>query len=1245
MPSQTLHVLRLSQFAEAEDTFRVEFSLDNGAPVRTRFTFELSPQDQEDLRWYLEDYLQYPLDPAPTIAARIEARMRDIGAELFRNVFQSSEDARDLWAILRGALSDTRVEIVTEAKEATTIPWELLRDPRTDEPLALNARAFVCAPLSPVQRISAPRPSPRGSKIRILLVICRPRAGADVPFRSVASRIVKSLSDAAREFVQLDVLRPPTFEQLGKVLREAKARSEPYHVVHFDGHGVYEELMPPQKDKSDKEYAKIVQEILKRLNAITLGAPRAGKHGYLLFENPQADENAMFIDGPTLGNLLVQNDVPTLILNACQSAFADPPLTPPASQGEDKTGEAVRAIGSLAQEVMDTGVAGVVAMRYVLYVETAKHFVADLYAALAQGQSLGEAVTFGRKQLAANPQREIAYKPIALQDWCVPIVYESAAIELFPKSGDHAGSPLRITTETDAQMRATQLGLPPRPDVGFFGRDETLLALDRAFDTQPIVLLHAFAGSGKTTTAAEFARWYALTGGVAGAIFFTSFERRKTLVEALTETIGRAFTDALEQAGVHWLALTDEQRRAVALQALQQIPVLWIWDNVEPIAGFPAGTPSAWSAAEQQELVAFLRDARETKAKFLLTSRRDERGWLGDLPRRIIVPPMPMQERVQLARALAEKFGHRITEVEDWRPLLQFTQGNPLTITVLVGQALRDGLRTRDQIVAFVERLRKGETAFADEESEARSKSLGASLSYGFASAFTEAERKQLALLHFFQGFVDVDALRLMGNPKADYCLPEVRGMTREAGIALLDRAAEIGLLTAHRGGYYSIHPALPWYFKSLFDAYYATADPSTSLRAGSRPPTVPSSGQPLAVSGRREATRAFVEAMGSLGNYYHDQYEDGNRDVISALTAEEANLLHARQIARVNGYWRVVISTMQGLRQLYEHTGRRAEWARLVNEIVPDFVDPATDSPRAGREEQWSLVTDYRVQLAREARQWAEAERLQRVCVDWGRRRAASALAAPPSALNDAQRNAIETLGSSLHELGRIQEELGKAECVQSFEEAMQMAERIGDHPHAAVTAFNLGNAYKDIAALRDLAQAERWYRRGLDLTDKRDRLTRGKGSVTLGSVAYERFNAARDAKKPEAELLKHLNGAAQFYLQALDLLPPNAVDALAVAHNQLGIIYKNAGDLDRALAHYRESIRHKEGAGDLYGAANTRFNVAIALAQAGRLADAREYALAALRNYETFGDRAAEEIQRTQELVAEIQRMKAEG
>ena len=117
------------------------------------------------------------------------------------------------------------------------------------------------------------------------------------------------------------------------------------------------------------------------------------------------------------------------------------------------------------------------------------------------------------------------------------------------------------------------------------------------------------------------------------------------------------------------------------------------------------------------------------------------------------------------------------------------------------------------------------------------------------------------------------------------------------------------------------------------------------------------------------------------------------------------------------------------------------------------------------------------------------------------------------------------------------------------------------------------------------------------------------------------------------------------EFYHQALDLLPPNAVDDLAVTHNALGVIYDGAvGDLDRALPHYREAIRYFEAAGDLYQAAGTRFNVAVGLMQAGRLEDAREYAYAALRNYQTYGDRAAAEIQQAQGLIAEIEQLMSE-
>ncbi len=1233
-------LLRLTQEAAGNaGEYIVRLRLEgDGAPIEARAAgaFIFDDHDQADLRWYLEDYLQFPFDPAPQVAKRIEGRMRAIGEELFRALFQANDETRDLWAVLRPKLAQTRVEIVADVAQAAAIPWELLRDPTTDEPLALRARAFVRAHTRPALRPRLPQTA-AGEPIRILLVICRPGGAQDVPFRSVAARLVRGLSAADRQQFQLDVLRPPTFAQLARTLRTAARDGRPYHVVHFDGHGAY--LDGKEKPRRG--------DLLRGLVPHALSGLRQGQHGYLLFEDPQQPDNVELVDGPTLGKLLAETGVPVLALNACRSAHAAP-QPPPSGSGAPPANvhEEVRAYGSLAHEITHAGVAGVVAMRYNVYVVTAAQFVADLYAALGRGLPLGEAATLGRQQLAAQPLREIAFRPLPLQDWLVPVVYEVTPIHLFPRQ--EAGAPPHLQLNLGRTAAAADLAadLPAPPDVGFFGRDETLLALDRAFDHSSVVLLHGYAGSGKTTTAVEFARWYAQTGGVRERPLFTTFEQHRPLARVLDQ-LGAVFGDALAQSGVQWLTLDDEARRQVALQVMAQVPLLWIWDNVEPVAGFPSGTESVWSAAEQAELADFLRAARGTKAKFLLTSRRDERGWLGELPARVTLPPMPFQERAQLARALAEKQGRRLADSAAWQPLLEYSQGNPMTITVLVGQALRDGLGAKEEIEAYVARLRAGEAAFADEPAQGRARSLGASLAFGFAHAFHEEERRILALLHHFQGFVDVDVLIVMGDPDEEWSVPAARELSRERGIALLDRAAEIGLLTPHGGGYYTIHPALPWFFKNLHDEYYATDhSPLTTdhspLTTDHSPLTtdhspLPTDHSPLTTD---HSSRAFVEAMGELGNYYWGQYEGGNREVIGALRAEEGNLLHARRLARQHGWWDALIRTMQGLRQLYVHTGRRGEWARLVREITPEFVEAATEGPLPGREAQWSLVTEYRVGLAREQREWGTAERLQRVCVAWDRQAAAAALGEAAAGLDGAGRNAIRTLAASLHELGQIQREQNKAACVAAYEEAADLLQRIGDGAAEAIAAFNLGHAYMQLPALRDLDAAERWYRRSLELRAGGDRVGRGKCLITLGNVAYERFNDGQAAGQAAAELLGHLNAALGHYQQALALLPPDAVGDLAVTHNQLGNIYADAGDLERALAHYNESIRYKEQAGNFYLAATTRFNVALALAQNGRLADARLYAQAAQRDFQRYPPASvAADVQDTERLLAAIE------
>jgi tetratricopeptide (TPR) repeat protein len=1129
----------------------VEASFHSDGPLQSEdrpFSFKLSPQEAEDIRWYLEEYPIYPTDPQPTIARRIENRMAEIGCNLFRQVLVGG----DAWASARRNLSDTRIEIETAVADAL-VPWELMRDPAADLPLALNVSSFVrCHPRPALQPNP---PEPAAGKVRILLAICRPGGADDVPFRSVARHLIRGLSQATREPFHLEVLRPPTFQQLSKRLLEAKAQGEPFHAVHFDGHGLA---------------------------------------GEIFFENPKLEQNAQPIKAEELGKLLHDTNVPFLILNACRSAYSEPPERPsdPADLHQQ-----IREFGSFAHAVMDYGATGVVAWRYSVFVDTAAQYMATLYGELASGLALGEAATLARKQLNAVES--------LIEDWTVPVVFEAVPARLFPK----ADTALRIILTPP--VSGPESGLPQAPDIGFIGRDETVLKLDRTFDDQNIILLHAYAGSGKTSTAGEFVRWYRQTGGLQGRVLITSFEQRKTLPEVL-DGLGGLFEKDLANNDIHWLTFDDSQRREMALLLLRTFQVFWIWDNVEPIAGFPAGTPSAWSTKEQNELADFLRAARETKAKFLLTSRRDERRWLHDLPARMELPPMPFDERIEMTGALARKLIWRFDDVDDWRPLLSFTQGNPLTLTVLVGQALRDGLKTRDQIADFVRKLQVGEAVFQDEASEVRERSLAASLEYGFSNAFTEAERKQLALLHLFQGFVNVDALRYMGLPESEWCLPEVKGLTREAGIPLLDRAAEIGLLTALGDGYYTIHPALPWFFRRHFDQYCSDT--------------------------RAATTRAFVLAMGWFGNSYHDQYVDGNRGVIGALTAEEANLLHARSLARSNGWWRSLISAMQGLHQLYDHTGRSVEWARLVEETTPDFIDPETEGPLPGKEGEWSIVTGYRVQLAREARNFGKAERLQLGHVNRSRRLASRILAKPQQAWDNAEKNAVRNLAVSLQHLSDIQRERGQQTCVDGYREALFLAERVSDLPLAAICAFNLGHAYKDLKEIRNLDVANEWYERSLDLHAREDRIGRARCFGQLGGVACERFLDALEEDRPVEENESLLSKAAEYYQQALSLIPANALGDLATAHNQLGLVFNHAGHLEPGLHHYRESIRYYEVMQSHFGAAQTRRNAAIALAQVGRFADARAWAQAALRDYQAC-ENADQEITRCLKLLEQIE------
>jgi tetratricopeptide (TPR) repeat protein len=1176
--------------------------------------FALTPQEQADLRWYMEDYLTRAEAAQDVQIDQIEACMKQRGEELYSKVLAANLGTQAIWFAVREGLADLRVEIASGIAEAAAIPWELMRDPQSDSAIALRVQAFVRVQSDPnIDFIPIP-PAEEG-RIRLLYVVCRPRGSDDVELRAVVNRLLQDLGEDLARF-DITALRPPTFEQLQKELTAAKAAGRPFHIVHFDGHGMYEDLSQTT-----------LADWLKAINVLTLGGKPNGQHGYLLFEHPGSREKMRPVSGGELGQLLHDTGVPVLTLNACQSAMhqAMPGPKPAAASVHDE----VRAIGSLAQAVVDQGIPAVLGMRYSVFVVTAAQYIGQLYAALAQGRSFGQAASEGRKHLARNPERWVGLQPRPLQDWFVPVVYEAMPVHLLPPKEGTPDLQLEQGPELDpVQTNPALLRLVP--DTGFVGRDETLLLLDRAFDRQPIVLLYAYAGQGKTATAVEFARWYARTGGLSPqpAVLLTSFETHTDLTDVLNQ-IGGMFDPLLKANGIEWHALNeDAARRRLVLQVLRQVPVLWIWDNVEPVAGFPAGTASAWTEEEQADLADFLKQIKldgATQAKILLTSRRDEGAWLGGIPYRIKMPRMSDSDAANLARSLGGEHQIARQDMADWQPLLDYCGGNPLTLRVIVGQAMRMGLRGKAQIENFVEAIRGGEQAIQDVDAEqGRDKSLGASLDYGFRNAFQPDEQPLIALLHLFQGTVDVDALAWMGE--GDHALPELKGKTKAELTSLLDRARDTGLLTHLGGTWYSIHPALPWFLRQLFARHYDGQAGRSSADA---------------------ALRAWVEAIGQLGNYYFNQFEEGKRDVIQFLVLEEANLLHARRTARRHGWWSGVISAMQGLEVLYDCQGRPSEWARLVAEITPDTCTPG-DAPLPGREDQYSLVMGYRVKLAVDYdRDLPRAAALQEEVVKLDRRRAAPALALPADAALDArQRNRIRMLSVSVFSLGQILREQGSPDCVAAYEEAIRYDQRIQDTAGEAIDHYNLGHTYMEVPDIRDLDVAEAAFQRSLALHDPNDALGRSRCIQQIGMVHHERFDESRQRGEPAETVLKHAQAAEQHYHQALDLCPPTALAGLSPTHNQLGTLYAQLGQTEPAREQFEKDVQICEQTNDRYVAGQVRGNMALMYAQAaGRetaparrrdlLLRAQAYAQAALRDFQHYQGRAAADEAKAQGLL----------
>ncbi len=248
-------------------------------PAADRFAVEGRPDSHlaRELRWYLETYPDYPFSPATERAQRVMQALKRWRAEV-RGTLRHATTER-----LLSRRADTPLTVKLESCDTRVLswPWESLFAPHDED---LNQRLTVERQLA----LPAALPSTRrhiSDKLRILLVIARPEA--DVAYRSVARPLLELIEEHECA-AALHVLRPPTFKRLKEHLTR---RPDTYHVLHLDGHGVYD------------------------------AGSRTRPEGHLVFERENG--GADVVSARLLGKLMRTNTIPIAVLNSCQSAMLD----------------------------------------------------------------------------------------------------------------------------------------------------------------------------------------------------------------------------------------------------------------------------------------------------------------------------------------------------------------------------------------------------------------------------------------------------------------------------------------------------------------------------------------------------------------------------------------------------------------------------------------------------------------------------------------------------------------------------------------------------------------------------------------------------------------------------------------------------------------------------------------------------------------------------------------------------------
>ena len=594
---------------------------------------------------------------------------------------------------------------------------------------------------------------------------------------------------------------------------------------------------------------------------------------------------------------------------------------------------------------------------------------------------------------AARSQGAIA----AIDDWFVPVVYDTGGAdqgkpEVQPRAREPAIASEIYDPGFHGRAETYDPGFHRRAEIydpGFHGRDDVLLELDRAFDTSAVIDLCGIAGSGKTATARQFVRWYAGTGGIAG--------------DVVEVEIGLASGEATERILAALGGTVEEAVRRFA----ERPGVLFVNDvNAPP--------------QDQRDRMNELFDRLTANGtRVLVTSHFAP--WLQQAEH-VRLGAMEVGDMVDLLR---DRLGEPLEagSLPAWRPVLDLANGNPLALEVLVEWCRKLPDREESSLRSLVDDVLSGDPPELPEHAR-----RGLSV-WPRSLVPTESWQQLLPLLHR-QRFVEINELLAIGRPETPEHVSELEGVTGEEWAKLFIRLSVAGLMWQAHNTYFEIHPL---FMSALVSGAGGVLDPERV--------------------GRIERSFAFM--ADSVGwSISKESEEGGNRERnLQWAASEEHNLRHAYELALRRGWIDLLGGCMEGLSIGYLHTGRRREWAALLEHTATQVV-PVDQDPPAGSDDLWVQLVLWLNDLTLAKGDFQQARHLMERLV--AHRRGGGG----------------RDLAVALLNLAAVERALDDPRCVEHLLEAQKLfGEEDADEVRSLIAGlhFHLGLAYQNVGAVRD--------------------------------------------------------------------------------------------------------------------------------------------------------------------------------